>query len=65
MYYILKRIDDKNKIIYIQPINDLANNDVMNDYYRIIQYASENNYTIELYEKKENYEDVFSLKKRL
>ncbi len=65
MHYILDRIDDRNKIIYIQSINDSKDNSVTNDFYRILHYANENNYTIEIYEKAENYEDDFSFKKHL
>ena len=69
MYYILYKIDDKNKIIYMKRENDIINNEmllnIINDYERIVKYANENNYIIELYEKIENYEDVFSFKKHL
>ena len=69
MYYTIYKIDDINKIIYIKRQDDIISNDMLlsfiNDYERIVKFANENNYIIELYEKRENYEDVFSLKKHL
>ncbi len=38
---------------------------IINDYERIIKFANENNYIIKVYEKAENYEEIFSLKKHL
>ena len=69
MYYTLYKIDDINKIIYIKRENDIVSNEILlnfiNDYERIVKFANENNYIIELYKKEENYEDVFSLRKHL
>lgn len=69
MNYKLYNIDDLNKIIYLKREYDIVSNDMLSnfiaDYERIVKFANENNYIIELYEKRENYEDVFSLKKHL
>ena len=69
MYYTLYKIDDINKIIYLKKENDIVSNEILlnfiNDYERIVKFANENNYIIELYKKEENYEDVFSLRKHL
>lgn len=69
MYYTLYKIDDINKIIYVKRENDIVSNEILlnfiNDYERIVKFANENNYIIELYKKEENYEDVFSLRKHL
>ncbi len=69
MYYTLYEIDDKNKIIYLQIIENVVNNEMLlnikNDYQRIIEYANKNNYSIKLYEMNNNYEDSFSFKKSL
>ena len=67
MYYILDRIDNQNKIIYMQFVDNLVNNDVINDYYRILQYANDNNYIIKYINDKDNiFEDPFQYKyKRL
>ena len=61
MHYTLYKIDDLNKIIYVKDEDGIENNDIE----RIVNFANENNYTIEVYEKTENYEDVFSLRKHL
>lgn len=64
MYYILDRIDDKNKIIYMQSVDNLVNGDIINDYYRILEYANNNNYIIEyISDKDNNFEDSFSYKR--
>ena len=61
MYYILDRIDNKNKIIYMRLIDNLANDNVINDYCRVLQYANDNNYIIEYINDKDNiFEDPFS-----
>ena len=69
MNYKLYKIDDINKTVYLIKENDITSNEKLlnnaSDYERILKYANENNYKIELYEKTENYEDVFSLKKHL
>lgn len=64
MYYILDRIDDKNKMIYMQSVDNLVNSDIINDYYRILEYANNNNYIIEyISDKDNNFEDSFSYKR--
>ena len=61
MNYVLDRIDSINKIIYMQYVDNLVNDDVINDYYRILEYANNNGYTIEYLNNKDNYyEDDFS-----
>ncbi len=69
MYYTLYKIDDRNKIIYMKTEDHTIDNTMLsnmkNDYERIVKFANENNYIIELYKKEENYEDVFSLRKHL
>ena len=69
MYYTLYSIDDKNKIIYMIRIRDILSSEmqlnIINDYERIVKFANDNNYRIELYEKEDNYESIFSLKKHL
>ena len=69
MYYTLYKIDDINKIIYVKKEDDIISNEMLlnfiTDYEKIVKFANENNYIIDLYAKTENYEDVFSLKKHL
>ena len=62
MYYILDRIDSINKVIYMQSVDNLVNDDVINDYYRILQYANENNYTIEYIYDKDNFSKILNIK---
>ena len=69
MYYTLYEIDDKNKIIYLEEIENIYNKEMLlnikNDYQKIIEYANKNNYLIKLHELNDNYEDIFSFKKSL
>lgn len=70
MCYILYKIDNINKIIYLKTEeNNISKNMLTNfgnDYQRIITYANENNYTIKYIDKELNsYESAFSLKKSL
>ena len=69
MYYTLYEIDDKNKTIYMKIEENTVSNEMLlninNDYERIVKFANENNYTIKLYEQRDNYEDIFSFKKHL
>ena len=57
MHYTLYKIDDLNKIIYVKYEDGIENNDIE----RIVNFANENNYTIDVYEKTENLKMFFHL----
>lgn len=70
MYYILYKIDNVNKTIYLKIEETIISKNMLsnfgNDYQRIMAYANENNYTIKYIDKElSSYESAFSLKKSL